>query len=131
MRVFKENMGVFGARKVWLVMNREGIPVARCTVERLMREMGIHGVHRGRQARTTIPDGSDELPGDRVHRDFSPDAPNRLWVADFTYVSTWLGWAYVAFVIDAFARRVLGWSVSASDDDRLRAGRPGTGHLGS
>ena len=113
-RVFDGNYQVYGARKVWLVLNREGVPVARCTVERLMRDLGIQGVHRGRRVRTTVANDSDELPGDKVNRDFSPTAPNRLWVADFTHVSTWSGWAYVAFVVDAYARRILGWSVSGS-----------------
>jgi len=107
-RVYDENFQVYGARKVWVQLNRERIVVARCTVERLMRVMGLHGVHRGTVKRTTYPDGS-VLPGDLVNRDFEPGAPNQLWVADFTYVSTWSGWVYVAFVIDAYARRILGW----------------------
>ena len=113
-RTYDDNYQVYGARKVWLALNREGVPVARCTVERLMRDLGIQGVHRGKRVRTTVRNDGDELPGDKVNRDFSPTAPNRLWVADFTYVSTWSGWAYVAFVVDAYARRILGWSVSGS-----------------
>jgi len=114
LRVSAENYRVYGARKIWLVLNREGIPVARCTVERLMKALGVQGVHRGRRVRTTIPRPGDELPGDLVNRCFKPVAPNRLWVADFTYVSTWSGWSYTAFVIDAYARRILGWAVSAT-----------------
>jgi len=93
-------------------MNREGIAVARCTVERLMREMGLQGVVRGKKVRTTIPDAGAPCPMDKVNRNFRAPAPNRLWVSDFTYVSTWGGFVYVAFVIDAFARRIVGWRVS-------------------
>lgn len=112
-RVYDANFQVYGARKIWLQLNREGFPVPRCQVERLMRAMGIQGVHRGKVKRTTIPDGTP-LPGDLVNRQFSPLAPNVLWVEDFTYVSTWAGWVYVAFVIDAYARRILGWRISTS-----------------
>jgi putative transposase len=108
-RIHKENYGVFGARKVWLVLNREGIAVARCTVERLMRQMGLRGVVRGRRVRTTVPDETAARPADLVQRQFTVNAPNRLWVADFTYVATWAGTVYVAFIIDAYARRILGW----------------------
>ena len=108
-QVYKNNFLVYGARKVWLALNRDGIVVARCTVERLMKQLGIKGVHRGKVKRTTVPDGDTELPTDLVNRNFMPLAPNRLWVADITYVSTWAGWVYVAFVIDAYARRILGW----------------------
>lgn len=108
-RVYNENFQVYGARKIWLRLNREGIQVARCTVERLMRTIGIKGVHRGKEKRTTIPDETASLPDDLVNRQFTPLAPNLLWVCDFTYVSTWSGWVYVAFVIDAYARRILGW----------------------
>jgi putative transposase len=108
-RVHKENYGVFGARKVWLTLNREGIPVARCTVERLMRRLGLRGAVRGRRVRTTMPDADAARPTDLVQRQFDVTAPNRLWVADFTYVPTWAGMVYVAFVIDAYARRILGW----------------------
>ncbi|MDE1675529.1 IS3 family transposase [Nocardia gipuzkoensis] len=108
-RVHGENYGVYGARKVWLQLNREGITVARCTVERLMRRLGLRGAVRGRVKRTTIPDPAVGRPADLVQRRFGPSAPNRLWVADMTYVSTWSGWVYVAFVIDAYARRIIGW----------------------
>lgn len=94
---------------MWLQLNREGVPVARCTVERLMRRDGLTGATRGKTKRTTIPDPAAARPDDLVQRRFPPTAPNRLWVADITYVSTWTGWVYVAFVIDAYARRILGW----------------------
>lgn len=113
-RVHAENFGVYGARKVWLQLNREGIRVARCTVERLMRELGLRGAVRGRVKRTTIADPAAPRPVDLVQRRFAPLAPNRLWVADITYVSTWSGWVYVAFVVDAYARRILGWRTSTS-----------------
>jgi transposase InsO family protein len=106
------NLKVYGARKVWLQMNREGVSVARYTVERLMRVMGLHGVIRGKAIRTTTPDKAAPCPLDHVNRQFHAPAPNRLWVADFTYVSTWSGFVYVAFVIDAYARRIVGWRVS-------------------
>jgi putative transposase len=108
-RVHKDDYGVFGARKVWLVLNREGIGVARCTVERLMRQLGLRGAVRGRRVFTTIADPGAVRPADLVQRRFDVTAPNRLWVADFTYVATWAGMVYVAFVIDAYARRILGW----------------------
>jgi putative transposase len=111
-RVFEDNLKVYGARKVWLQMNREGVSVARYTVERLMRVMGLHGVIRGKAIRTTTPDKAAPCPLDHVNRQFHAPAPNRLWVADFTYVSTWSGFVYVAFVIDAYARRIVGWRVS-------------------
>jgi hypothetical protein len=111
-RVFKDNLKVYGARKVWLQMNREGVSVARYTVERLMRVMGLHGVIRGKTIRTTMPDKAAPCPLDHVNRQFHAPAPNRLWVSDFTYVSTWSGFVYVAFVIDAYARRIVGWRVS-------------------
>jgi putative transposase len=113
-RVWKENYGVYGARKVWLQLNREGIPVARCTVERLMRDLGLEGARRGRRRRTTIPDSSAARPADLVQRQFTPDRPDRLWVADFTYVATWPGTVYVAFVLDAYSRRILGWRAARS-----------------
>ncbi len=112
LRVFNENFGVYGARKVWRQMLREGFEVARCTIERLMKEMGLHGVVRGKKIRTTIPDTSAPCPRDKVNRNFQAPAPNRLWVSDFTYVSTWAGFVYVAFVIDVFARCIVGWRVS-------------------
>jgi len=105
-RVHERTNGVYGAEKVWWQMRREGIPVARCTVERLMRGAGLQGVVRGERRRTTIPDRQAERPVDLVERDFTATAPNRLWVADFTYVMTWSGVVYVAFVIDAFSRRL-------------------------
>lgn len=95
-------------------MNREGIRVARCTVERLMKRLGLHGVRRGKVVRTTTPDISAPCPIDRVQRVFKAERPNQLWVSDFTYVSTWQGWLYVAFVIDVFARRIVGWRVSST-----------------
>jgi putative transposase len=108
-RVYIDNYGVYGARKVWLTLNREGVAVARCTVERLMRQAGLRGVVRGKARRTTVADPAATRPADLVQRRFTSQAPNRLWVADFTYVPTWSGMVYVAFVIDAFARRILGW----------------------
>jgi len=118
-RVHAENYGVYGARKVWLALNREGVPVARCTVERLMRADGLAGAVRGKVRRTTISDPVAERARDLVNRDFMPASPDRLWVADMTYVSTWSGWVYVAFVIDAFARRILGWRCGTSMSTQL------------
>jgi len=112
--VWRANMQVYGADKVWHQMNREGTQVARCTVERLMKRLGLHGVRRGKVVRTTVPDKAAPCPLDRVNRQFKADRPNQLWVSDFTYVSTWQGWQYVAFVIDVFARRIVGWRVSSS-----------------
>ena len=111
-RVWNANMQVYGADKVWKQMNREGMTVARCTVERLMRRMNLRGVMRGKVVRTTVPDTKAPCPLDRVNRHFKADRPNQLWVSDFTYVSTWQGWLYVAFVIDVYARRIVGWRVS-------------------
>jgi len=113
-RVWQANLQVYGADKVWKQMNREGVPVARCTVERLMRRLGVQGARRGKTVRTTVPDRSVPCPLDRVNRQFKADRPNQLWVSDFTYVSTWQGWLYVAFVIDVFARRIVGWRVSST-----------------
>jgi transposase InsO family protein len=114
-RVWKENQSVYGARKVWKQLKREGFVVARCTVERLMAQMGLQGVVRGRAfKRTTVADESAQRPADLVRRDFTADRPNRLWVADLTYVATWAGFVYVAFVVDAFSRRIVGWRVSSS-----------------
>lgn len=113
-RVWDQNYQVYGARKVWRQMGRENIPVARCTVERLMGQLGIQGVRRGKRVRTTIPDRSTSRPLDLVDRAFHADRPNALWVADFTYCSTWQGWLYVAFVIDTFAKRIVGWRASSS-----------------
>lgn len=108
-RVYESHYGVYGARKVWLQLNREGISVARCTVERLMRKLSLHGAVRGKRYCTTNPDIGVQRAPDLVDRDFSASSPNRLWVADFTYVSTWSGVSYVAFAIDAFSRRIVGW----------------------
>ena len=113
-RVHAENFGVYGARKVWRQMKREGFEVARCTVERLMRELGLEGVRRGKKKRTTIPDEEAIRPADLVNRDFTAPGPNRLWVADLSYVATWSGFAYVAFVIDVFSRFIVGWRASTS-----------------
>ena len=111
-RVFKENYKVYGVRKVWRQMQRENYDVARCTVGRLMRELGIRGVIRGKSQQTTFSNKADVCPRDLVNRQFKAPAPNVLWVSDFTYVSTWAGFVYVAFIIDTFARRIVGWRVS-------------------
>ena len=113
-RVYDDNFGVYGARKVWRQLHREGIPVARCTVERLMGELGLRGAVRGKTHRTTTPDAAAPRPADLVDRDFAAQRPNRLWVADLTYVATWSGFVYVAFVIDAFSRFIVGWQTSRS-----------------
>ena len=107
-------MQVYGVDKVWHQMNREGVAVARCTVERLMRSLGLRGVRRGKVVRTTIVDTKAPCPLDHVNRQFKAQRPNQLWVSDFTYVSTWQGWQYVAFVIDVYARRIVGWRQSSS-----------------
>ena len=113
-RVHRDNFGVYGARKVWRELHREGIRVARCTVERLMRELGLEGVRRGKTRRTTIPDEAAPRPADLVERDFSASRPNQLWVADLTYVATWSGFVYASFIFDAFSRFIVGWQVSRS-----------------
>jgi transposase InsO family protein len=113
-RVYEENFGLYGARKVWRQLGREAFVVARCTVERLMRSMGLSGVVRGRKCRTTIADDGAQRRLDRVNRQFQATRPNELWVADFIYVATWAGFVYVAFVIDVFARRIIGWRVARS-----------------
>jgi putative transposase len=113
-RVHAEHFGVYGARKVWRQLHREGITVARCTVERLMRELGLEGVRRGKPHRTTTPEAAATRPADLVGRDFSATRPNQLWVADLTYVATWSGFVYVAFVIDVFSRFLVGWQASRS-----------------
>lgn len=113
-RVWQENRRVYGARKIWKQLNREGFSVARCTVERLMRKLGLHGVVRGKRIRTTLPDDLADRPMDRVNREFRASKPNELWVADLTYVATWSGFVYVAFVIDVFSRMIVGWRVSGS-----------------
>ena len=109
-----DNNSVYGPRKVWLALRRQGVEVARCTVERLMSELGLQGTRRGKKHRTTVADPADERPRDLVDRKFGVLAPNRLWVADFTYVASWAGTVYVAFVIDAYARRILGWRAAYS-----------------
>lgn len=111
-RVFDENFGVYGVRKIWRQLGRQDVTVARCTVARLMRQMGLQGVVRGKAARTTISERGAPCPADRVNRQFQAPRPNALWLSDFTYVATWQGFVYVAFVIDAFARRIVGWRVS-------------------
>jgi transposase InsO family protein len=111
-RVYEENFGVYGVRKVWRQLLRDGIAVARCTVARLMRAMGLQGVVRGKRVRTTISNAAAPCPLDRVNRQFKAPRPNALWVSDFTYVATWVGFVYVAFVIDVFARRIVGWRAS-------------------
>jgi transposase InsO family protein len=113
-RVWRTNLQVYGAKKVWRQLQREGHAVARCTVERLMRRQGLRGVIRGKVVRTTVADPQARCPLDKVNRRFKADRPNQLWVSDFTYVSTWQGWLYVAFVVDVFARRIVGWRVSNS-----------------
>lgn len=113
-RVFEENFRVYGVRKIWRQLRREGFDVARCTVARLMRRMGLAGVIRGKPVRTTISDKAAPCPLDRVNRQFRAPAPNMLWVSDFTYVATWAGFVYVAFVIDTYARRIVGWRASRS-----------------
>jgi putative transposase len=126
-RVDADNYAVYGARKVWLQLNREGVPVARCTVERLMRTHGLRGAVRGKVKRTTVADPAAERAGDLVNRNFERAAPDRLWVADMTYVSTWSGWVYLGFIVDAFARRILprkrevppGWRYGTSMSTQL------------
>ena len=113
-RVHEENFDVYGARKVWRQLRRENVVTARCTVERLMRTLGLQGVVRGRKCRTTVADESAARPLDHVNRQFQASRHNELWVADFTYVATWAGFVYVAFVIDVFARRIIGWRVARS-----------------
>ena len=136
-RVWEANFRVYGARKVWHQLNREGIAVARCTVERLMRQMGLQGAVRGRKFKTTVADDGAARPADLVDRDFTADRPNQLWVADLTYVATWRGFVFVAFVIDVFSRTIVGWRASSSlrTDLALDAleqalwARPDTDHL--
>lgn len=112
--VYEANYGVYGARKVWWQLQRDGINVARCTVERLMAKNGLQGAVRGKKRRTTIPDGQADRAPDLVERNFNASAPNRLWVSDFTYVATWSGVVYVAFAIDAFSRRIVGWKADTT-----------------
>ena len=113
-QVWNNNMKVYGADKVWKQLRRQDIAVARCTVERLMRQQGLRGAMRGKSVRTTVPDPKAPCPLDRVNRQFRAERPNQLWVSDFTYVSTWQGFVYVAFVIDVYARFIVGWRVSSS-----------------
>lgn len=113
-RVYDENFQVYGARKIWRQLRREGVGVARCTIERLMRSLGLQGVVRGGKRRTTISRSQSDYPEDLVKRQFTATRPNELWVADFTYVATWAGFVYVAFVIDVFSRRIIGWRVARS-----------------
>ncbi len=114
LRVWKANFGVYGAVKVWRQLVREGFAAARCTVERLMRKLGLQGAIRGKKFKTTVTDESSARPLDLVDRDFNTTRPNQLWVSDFTYVATWRGFTYVAFVIDVFARKIVGWRASTS-----------------
>jgi putative transposase len=113
-RVYEANYGVYGARKVWWQLQRDGVDVARCTVERLMAKNGLQGAVRGKKRRTTIPGGQADRAPDLVERNFNASAPNRLWVSDFTYVATWSGVVYVAFAIDAFSRRIVGWKADTT-----------------
>ena len=118
-RVWKENREVYGADKVWLELNRQGIGVARCTTERLMRQLGLQGVRRGKKVRTTAPGRDGHRAGDLLGRDFTAPAPNRHWVADFTYVATWAGIVYVAFVVDIYSRAIVGWSAATHKRAKL------------
>src|SRR5437870_2929262 len=113
-RVYDEQQQVYGAKKVWKQLGRERIVAPRCAVARLMRAMGLQGVVRGRRVRTTIPEDAADRPLDLVARDFTATRPNQLWVSDLTYVATWRGFVYAAFVIDVFSRRIVGWRVSSS-----------------
>ncbi len=115
----EDSHGTYGARKVWLQLNREGVSMARCTVERLMRSAGLVGVRRGKTKRTTVADPGSQRAADLVQRRFAALVPDRLWVADITYVSTWSGWVYVALVTDAYARRILGWRVATTMSTQL------------
>ena len=133
-QVWEDNFQVYGVRKVWRQLLRQGVSVARCTVARLMRRLGLRGVVRGKPIKTTMRDPARPCPLDRVNRQFHAERPNALWVSDFTYVHTWQGFAYVAFVIDVFARRIVGWKVSSSArtdlvldalEQALHARRPG------
>jgi putative transposase len=118
-RVWKENYEVYGADKVWLELNRRGIATARCTVERLMRDLGLQGARRGRTIRTTVPGKDGQRAPDLLGRDFTAPAPNRRWVADFTYVAAWSGTVYVAFVVDIYSRAIVGWSAATHKRAKL------------
>lgn len=111
--IWEKNKSVYGARKIWHQMKREGKTIARCTVERLMRKLGIQGIRRGKKIKAAHPYGQANCPLDLVNRQFTADKPNKLWVADFTYISTWQGWLYIAFVIDTFKNRIVGWRASS------------------
>ena len=130
--VHKANLGVYGARKVHAALNREGISVARCTVERLMWAQGLQGIRRDKTRKTTFGEGAEtDRPADLVKRAFTAPAPNQLWVADLTYIRTHAGWTYAAFVIDVFSRRVVGWQVSTSLRTDLALRRPRDGLMGT
>jgi putative transposase len=118
-RVWKENYEVYGADKIWLELNRQGTGVARCTTERLMRELGLQGARRGRKIRTTVPGKDGQRAGDLLGRDFTAPAPNRRWVADFTYVAAWCGIVYVAFVVDLYSRAIVGWAAATHKRAKL------------
>ncbi|WP_457810778.1 IS3 family transposase [Streptomyces microflavus] len=118
-RVHADNFGVYGVRKVWRQLHREGIPVARCTVARLMRDLGLEGARRGKKIRTTVRDDGHERSADLLQRDFTASRPNERWVADFTYVATWSGIVYVALVVDVFSRAIVGWSAATSKRAKL------------
>jgi putative transposase len=118
-RVWKENYEVYGADKVWLAVNRQDISTARCTVERLMRDLGLQGARRGRKVRTTVPGKDGQRAPDLLGRDFTAPAPNRRWVADFTYVAAWCGIVYVAFVVDIYSRAIVGWSAATHKRAKL------------
>ncbi len=113
-RVHEDNFGVYGVDKVWAQLNREGVRVARCTVARLMRDLGLRGVVRGKRKFTTVAGDAAGRPRDLVDRNFTASAPNRLWVADLTYVRTWSGFVYVAFITDVYSRMIVGWQASRS-----------------
>jgi putative transposase len=118
-RVWRDNFEVYGAGKLWLELNRQGVTVARCTVARLMRELGLQGARRGRKVRTTIPGKDGQRAGDLLNRDFTAPAPDRRWVADFTYVPAWSGIVYVAFVVDIYSRAIVGWSAATHKRAKL------------
>ena len=128
--VHEKNLGVYGVRKVWWQLQREDVKVARCTVERLMAREGLKGAVRGKKRRTTIPDGQSERAPDLVDRDFKASAPNRLWVSDFTYVPAWSGTVYVAFTIDVFSRRIVGWKADTTMKTPLVLDTLGDGIVG-
>ncbi|MET9499828.1 IS3 family transposase [Streptomyces sp. NPDC006552] len=114
-RVHADNFGVYGVRKTWRQLHREGIPAARCTVARLMRDLGLQGARRGKKIRTTVRDDGNERASDLLRRDFTASRPNQRWVADFSYVATWSGIVYAAFVVDVYSRAIVGWSASTSN----------------